>query len=70
ADRAQPRAHSIEREAWIGGRNRRVSVFARESLRPGSHGRGPCIIEEYDSTLVINPAWRWRAKEYGTRLSR
>jgi N-methylhydantoinase A len=70
ADRAHPRAHPREREAWIGGRSRGVRVFAGESLRRGSHGAGPCIIEEYDSTLVVNPSWRWRAEEYGTRLTR
>jgi N-methylhydantoinase A len=70
SDRNHPRAHSRKREAWIGGRNRRVSVFPGESLLPGSHGAGPCIIEEYDSTLVVNPSWRWRAEEYGTRMTR
>jgi N-methylhydantoinase A len=59
-----------ERRAWIGGSHRQSKVYARESLRPGAQGRGPCVIEEYDSTLVVNPSWRWSSELYGTRLVR
>jgi N-methylhydantoinase A len=30
-------------------------VFRRNSLLLGTRGRGPCVIEDYDSTLVIPP---------------
>ena len=63
-------ARPEEREAWVGGRTQSVQVLVRGNLRPGSQGRGPCIIEEYDSTLVVNPSWRWRVEDYGTRLTR
>ncbi len=58
------------REAWVGGTTQEVDVFTREGMLQGDSGRGPCIIEEYDSTLVVNPSWTWRAEEYGTRLER
>lgn len=58
------------REAWVGGSTERVDVFRRETMLQGDSGQGPCIIEEYDSTLVVNPSWAWRAEEYGTRLER
>jgi N-methylhydantoinase A len=58
------------RKAWLGGVTRQVEVLTRESIHPGAGGRGPCIIEEYDSTLVVNPSWSWRTDEYGTRLTR
>jgi N-methylhydantoinase A len=58
------------RDAWIGGTTQEVEVFTRDGMLVGSSGDGPCIIEEYDSTLVVNPAWTWRAEEYGTRLER
>jgi N-methylhydantoinase A len=58
------------REAWVGGRTMEVDVFTREGMLQGDSGRGPCIIEEYDSTLVVNPSWTWRAKDYGIRLER
>jgi N-methylhydantoinase A len=58
------------REAWVGGATQEVDVFTREGMLQGDGGDGPCIIEEYDSTLVVNPSWTWRAEEYGTRLER
>jgi N-methylhydantoinase A/oxoprolinase/acetone carboxylase beta subunit len=39
-------------------------------MRSGSHGRGPAVIEEYDSTLVVNPGWSWSLREHGSELSR
>ncbi|HEV2139463.1 MAG TPA: hydantoinase/oxoprolinase family protein [Nitrososphaerales archaeon] len=65
-----PPTRPTMRMASVGREPRRVKVFRRESLRPGDAGRGPCIIEEYDSTLVVNPSWRWSSEEYGTRLTR
>jgi len=59
-----------KREAWIGGATQEVDVFKREEIPLGTRGHGPCIIEEYDSTLVVNPSWAWRAEEYGMRLER
>ena len=58
------------RDAWVGGATQEVDVFTRERMLRGDSGRGPCIIEEYDSTLVVNPSWTWRAEEYGTKLER
>ncbi len=58
------------RRAWVGGRMSNVDVFKREGLRTGDAGQGPCVIEEYDSTLVVNPHWEWKVEDYGTRLSR
>lgn len=65
-----PQTPPYERKAWLGGKHRLTRVLMRESLRPGDEGKGPCIIEEYDSTLVVNPSWKWSAERYGTRLTR
>jgi N-methylhydantoinase A len=59
-----------DRMAWFGGRMRSARVHSRGRMRPGDHGAGPCVIEEYDSTIVVNPSWKWRVEEQGTRLSR
>lgn len=59
-----------ERRAWIGGEMVMATVLLREALLPGDSGQGPAIIEEYDSTLVVNPGWTWTAETYGTRLTR
>ena len=71
ADKTSRRSRpSSPRSAWVGGTRRPVEVLTRESLRPGERGSGPCIIEEDDSTLVVNPSWTWETKTYGTRLRR
>ena len=59
-----------ERRAWVGRKFRPVSVLQRGSLQNGATGRGPSIIEDYDSTLVVNPSWDWTAEDYGVRLER
>jgi N-methylhydantoinase A len=58
------------RIAWVGQRFEPVGVLKRDSLKPGERGTGPCVIEEYDSTLVVNSSWKWAAEEYGMRLTR
>jgi N-methylhydantoinase A len=40
-------------------------VYAREGLVPGTTNLGPCIIEEYDSTSLVNPGWSWQVDSYG-----
>jgi N-methylhydantoinase A len=43
-----------KRRVWFAnGRGIECHVFQRNSLPPGSKGEGPCVIEDYDSTLVI-----------------
>jgi N-methylhydantoinase A len=54
-----------EREAWISGSYSTVPVFLRERLLTGSSGKGPCVIEAYDSTLVVNAHWYWKVNEFG-----
>jgi N-methylhydantoinase A len=65
-----PPTGPAKRTAWLGNGPRKIEVFRRESLESGDAGRGPCIIEEYDSTLVVNQSWKWSSEEYGTRLTR
>ncbi len=49
-----PRFH---RRAFLGGRFvENCPVYDRTDIRPGSRGRGPCVVEDYDFTLVL-PAW-------------
>lgn len=52
------------RDAWISGDDvNSCPVFLRENLLPGNEGNGPCIIEEYDSTTIVNSAWLWKMDE-------
>lgn len=43
---------------------RKIRIYNRESLTPGVSGKGPCIIEEYDSTTMIGRNWAWKIDEY------
>ena len=59
------------REAWVSGKDSFVPVYVREKLSPGNNGVGPAIVEEYDSTTVINSNWSWMIDEYrNIRLER
>ena len=58
------------RDTWINGISTKIPVYSREKLKPETFGEGPSIIEEYDSTLVVNPGWTWKVHEYGTELKR
>src|SRR2546427_3517641 len=42
----------------------KVPVYDRENLFPGVSSKGPCIIEEYDSTTIIGKNWRWKIDPY------
>lgn len=58
------------RDAWIRDFFTKIPVYLREELKLGTYGEGPSIIEEYDSTLVVNPGWKWKVYDYGTELKR
>jgi N-methylhydantoinase A len=40
-------------------------IYVRERLSAGNEIEGPAIIEQYDSTTVLNPGWTARADEWG-----
>jgi N-methylhydantoinase A len=79
SSRSKPVLRSVEsslrrrpsrRQAWVGARVKSVNVLTRGSLRDHESGNGPIIIEDYDSTLVVNQSWRWSAEPYGVRIKR
>lgn len=53
-----------ERKAWISGNYSLVPIYSREKLILGDSGIGPCIIEEYDSTTIVNSNWSWNINEF------
>jgi N-methylhydantoinase A len=66
---------SFSRERGLPGRRRvwftnghgiECQVFRRKSLFPGRKGRGPCVIEDYDSTLVVPPKARYLIEPSGS----
>ncbi len=61
---AKPPAPTSSRKMSLLGSWRKVPVYDREKLFPGVRGKGPCIIEEYDSTTVIGKNWKWKIDPY------
>jgi len=64
---AREKGPVMRRRVWfMGGRSIGCQVFQRNSLFPGSKGKGPCVIEDYDSTLVIPPRARYVVDRNGS----
>jgi N-methylhydantoinase A len=61
---AKPPAPTSSRKMSLLGSWQQVPVYDRENLFPGTGSKGPCIIEEYDSTTIIGKNWRWRIDPY------
>jgi len=51
------------RKAWISGSEVNAPIFNRDKLIVGSSLPGPCIVEEYDSTTIVNSGWQWKIDE-------
>ncbi len=68
-EKASPRAR---RAAFISGQwVDSCPVFDRGKIGPGSTGKGPCVVEDYDSTLVLPPGARYVVDGAGAfRISR
>ena len=67
------RSHSLrdvkeleERKVWFAdGKAFNCHVLGREGLRAGFKGRGPVVIEDYDSTLIVPPRARYMVERNG-----
>ena len=56
-----------KRKVWfMDGHGIECRVVQRNSLPPGTKGKGPCVIEDYDSTLVIPPRARYMVDRNGS----
>lgn len=45
-----------------------VPVYLRDSLSIGYEDKGPAIIEEYDSTTLIKPGWKWYIDKFSNLI--
>src|SRR5438552_2416603 len=61
---ARPPTPTGSRKMSLLGSWQKVPVYDRENLLPGVASKGPCIIEEYDSTTIIGKHWRWKVDSY------
>jgi 5-oxoprolinase (ATP-hydrolysing) len=55
---------------WFGGREHETGVFLRNDLHPGDELRGPAIVCEPTSTVVIDPGWAAIVREHGELVVR
>src|SRR5438876_1254315 len=61
---SRPPAAISSRRMSLLGAWQKVPVYSRETFWPGVYGKGPCIVEEYDSTTVIGKHWSWSVDGY------
>ncbi len=62
--RTRPTPRDWQR-AWFGGAWHRTPVYERTSLAPGASVRGPALIAEAHTTVVLPPGWRATADRRG-----
>jgi len=61
---------SDTRQVWFNGVGREVPILQRVDMTVGDSGAGPTVVEDYDSTLIVNPKWKWVVEDYGIKLQK
>ena len=61
----EPREEDPRRVWFADGKSVKCRVLTRETLASGFGGRGPVVVEDYDSTLIIPPRARYRVEWNG-----
>ncbi len=61
----EARALRERREVFDGHAFVETPVFARVHLRPGDAFDGPAVVEQYDATTYVAPAWSARVDAFG-----
>jgi N-methylhydantoinase A len=60
----EPRALRERRTVFDGVAFVETPVYGRAALRPGDAFEGPAVVEQYDATTYVAPAWRARVDGY------
>lgn len=64
--RSPEKRERISRKVWfVDGKANNCRIIQRESLRVGFSARGPVVIEDYDSTLIVPPRARYKIERNG-----
>ena len=58
-------ARTGSREVYFGGNWRHTAVYRRERLPSGAEFEGPAIIEQADTTVVVDPGSRVAVDDFG-----
>lgn len=64
ADTDSTAALKGERRVYIDGQYRSTTLYDRSKLKPNNTLQGPAIIEQFDSTTLINPGQTVRVDDY------
>ena len=64
-DLGERREEDARRVWFADGKSIKCQVLRREALAPGFGGKGPVVVEDYDSTLVVPPRARYRVERNG-----
>ncbi len=65
APRPVDEARKGERHVYFDGRTAVAAIlYEREKLDVGALVQGPCIIEQFDATTVVNPGWQARVDRF------
>jgi N-methylhydantoinase A len=67
-DTAGQDAARRSRKVWFEGGWRETQIIQRETLVPGSHVTGPAIVEQLDTTVLIEPGQPVEADEFGNLI--
>ncbi len=59
-----------QRKVWFNGVWAQSPVFWRDHIPQDKTVRGPAIVEEYDSTIVVPPSWNCKKSKMGCLLLR
>jgi N-methylhydantoinase A len=59
-----------EREVRLADHAWEVPVYERAALEPGMRLSGPCIIEQYDSTILVTPGFELQVDSHSNVIGR
>ena len=59
------RAPSDSREIFLNGAWLSAQRLSRTQLLAGYTAKGPCVIEQDDTTVVVPPGWNFEVDDYG-----
>ena len=62
-------ARLADRNVWFdAGGPQAVACYQRRQLEPGNRIDGPCLVLQYDSTLLLEPGWTAQVDPFGNLL--
>jgi N-methylhydantoinase A len=64
---AQPKPFA-KRTVYFGGKPLETAIYQRDTMEPGQVIRGPAIVEQLDSTVVVPPTFMAECDPYGNLI--